>query len=143
MFQDFRRINLNIDMAKYTRLFSDINMNFTPHPVTGDISLKYDEESIKQSLRNLLQIRHYEKPFHSDIGSPLRELLFEPITPLTEIVTRRAIIDLVANYEPRVDLINVEVIASPENNSLYINITFKILNTELPLSLELILERTR
>lgn len=130
-------------MAKATRIFSDLNLNFTPHPVTGDISLKYDAESIKQSLRNLLQIRHYEKPFHSEIGSPLRELLFEPITPLTETITRRAIIDLVANFEHRVQLVDVDVIASPENNSLYINISFKIVNTELPLSLELILERTR
>ena len=130
-------------MARYTRVFSDLNLNFTPHPVTGDISLKYDEESIKQSLRNLLQIRHYEKPFHSEIGSPLRELLFELITPMTGAIARRAIIDLVANFEPRVNLIDVDVIPSPENNSLYVNITFKIVNTELPLSLELILERTR
>lgn len=130
-------------MARYTRVFSDLNLNFTPHPVTGDISLKYDEDSIKQSLRNLLQIRHYEKPFHSEIGSPLRELLFELITPMTGPVARRAIIDLVANFEPRVNLIDVDVIPSPENNSLYVNIVFKIVNTEQPLSLELILERTR
>lgn len=130
-------------MARYTRVFSDLNLNFTPHPVTGDISLKYDEESIKQALRNLLQIRHYEKPFHSEIGSPLRELLFELITPMTGAIARRAIIDLVANFEPRVNLIDVDVIPSPENNSLYVNIVFKIVNTEQPLSLELILERTR
>lgn len=130
-------------MARNTRLFSDLDLNFTPHPVTGDLTRRYDDNSIKQSIKNLLQIRHYEKPFHSEIGSPLRELLFEPITPLTEMMARRSIIDVISNFEPRVNLINVEVIASDENNSLYINIVFKIINTERPITLDFVLERTR
>lgn len=130
-------------MARNTRTFSDLNFNFDAHPVTADITLKYNEESVKQSLRNLLQIRHYEKPFHSAIGSPLRQLLFEPMNPMTEHVARRTIIDLIANYEPRVELLEVKVVASPENNSLYVNIVFSIINTQLPIALELILERTR
>jgi phage baseplate assembly protein W len=130
-------------MARNTRIFSDIDLNFTPHPVFGDLTLRYDENSIKQAIKNLLQIRHYEKPFHSEIGSPLRELLFEPISPLTELMARRTIIDLIANFEPRVELIDVNVIASEENNSLYVNITFKIVNTDRPITLEYVLERTR
>lgn len=126
-----------------TRTYSDLNFNFDAHPVTSDITLKYDEESIKQSLRNLLQIRHFEKPFNSEIGSPIRSLLFEPMSPLTGHVAERTITDLIANYEPRVDLRVVEVIASPENNSLYVNIKFTIINSNLPLTLELLLERTR
>ena len=130
-------------MVNKTRIFSDLDLNFKPHPVTGDITLKYDENAIKQSLKNLLQLRHFEKPFHSEIGSPLRELLFEPITPLTQFMARRTIIDVVANFEPRVELIDVDVIASDENNALYISITFKIVNTERPQTLEFVLERTR
>jgi phage baseplate assembly protein W len=126
-----------------TRTYSDLNFNFDAHPVTADITLKFDEEAIKQSLRNLLQIRHFEKPFHSDIGSPLRQLLFEPITPMTEHITRRTVIDIISNYEPRVNLEDVGVITSPENNSLYLSIVFKIVNTQQPLTLDLILERTR
>lgn len=130
-------------MARKTRTFSDLDLNFAPHPVTGDLTQKYDENAVKQAVKNLLQIRHYEKPFHSEIGSPLRELLFEPVTPLTELMAKRAIIDQISNFEPRVDLITVEVIASPENNSLYVNIVFKIVNTERPITLDFILERTR
>ena len=130
-------------MARNTRTFSDLDLNFTRHPVTGDLTQRYDENSIKQAVKNLLQIRHYEKPFHSEIGSPLRELLFEPISPLTEKMARRAIIDVISNFEPRVSLINVDVITSPENNSLYINIVFKIVNTERPITLDFVLERTR
>jgi phage baseplate assembly protein W len=130
-------------MARNTRTFSDLDLNFAPHPVTADLTQRYDEKAIKQSVKNLLQIRHYEKPFHSDIGSPLRELLFEPITPLTEKMARRAIIDIISNFEPRVNLLNVNCIASDENNSLYINVVFKIVNTERPITLDFVLERTR
>ena len=130
-------------MSRNTRLFSDLDLNFTPHPVTGDITRRLDEAAIKQSVKNLLQIRHYEKPFHSEIGSPLNELLFEPLTPITGLMVKRTIIDLIANFEPRVDLLEVEVISSDDNNSLYVNITYKIVNTERPLTLDFVLERTR
>lgn len=126
-----------------TRLFSDLDLNFRAHPVTGDIIVKKDEEAIKQALKNLIQVRNYEKPFHSEIGSPIRQALFEPLTPMTTLVVRRTIVDLVSNFEPRVKLIDVDVIASPENNSLYVNIVFRIVNTERPLQLEFMLERTR
>ncbi len=130
-------------MARVTRIFSDLDLNFTPHPVTGDLVQKIDENAVKQALKNLLQIRHFEKPWHSEIGSPLRELLFENITPVTERMAQRAIIDVISNFEPRVNIIDVNVIASPENNSLYINLVFKIINTERPITLDFILERTR
>lgn len=130
-------------MARVTRIFSDLDLNFTPHPVTGDLVQRIDENAVKQSLKNLLQLRHFEKPWHSEIGSPLRELLFENITPVTERMAQRAIIDVISNFEPRVNIIDVNVIASPENNSLYINLVFKIINTERPITLDFILERTR
>ena len=130
-------------MARITRIFSDLDLNFAPHPVTGDLVQRIDENAVKQALKNLLQIRHFEKPWHSEIGSPLRELLFENITPVTERMAQRAIIDVISNFEPRVNIIDVNVIASPENNSLYINLVFKIINTERPITLDFILERTR
>jgi phage baseplate assembly protein W len=130
-------------MARNTRIFSDLDLNFTPHPVTGDLVRKYDENAIKQSIKNLIMTRHFERPFHSEMGSPIRELLFDLITPVTALMVRRAIIDLISNFEPRVKLLGVEVIPSEENNSMYVSITFKMVNTEAPLSLEFLLERTR
>lgn len=130
-------------MARNTRIFSDLDLNFTPHPVTGDLVRKYDDNAIKQSIKNLIMTRHYERPFHSELGSQIRELLFDMITPVTAMMVRRTIIDLISNFEPRVKLLGVDVIPSEENNSLYVSITFKIVNTEAPLSLEFLLERTR
>jgi phage baseplate assembly protein W len=130
-------------MARNTRIFSDLDLNFAPHPVTGDLVRKHDENAVKQSIKNLIMTRHFERPFHSEMGSPIRELLFDLMTPVTALMVRRAIIDLISNFEPRVKLLGVEVIPSEENNSLYVSITFKLVNTESPLSLEFLLERTR
>ena len=130
-------------MAKATRLFSDLDLNFSPHPVTGDLVRKFDDNAIKQSLKNLIMTKNNERPFHSEIGSPIPGLLFEPLTPVTALMVRRSIIDLISNFEPRVELIEVEVIASDDNNSLYVSITFKIVNSERPITLDLALERTR
>ena len=130
-------------MAKTTRLFSDLDLNFSPHPVTGDLVRKFDDNAIKQSLKNLIMTKNNERPFHSEIGSPIPGLLFEPLTPVTALMVRRSIIDLISNFEPRVELIEVEVIASDDNNSLYVSITFKIVNSERPITLDLALERTR
>lgn len=130
-------------MARNARIFSDLDLNFTAHPVTKDISRKYDDNAIKQSLRNLILTSNYERPFHSEIGSQVRSLLFESASPMLAVSMRKAIFDLVNNFEPRVDLIEVLVNFNPDENYLYLKIEFKIVNTERPLTLDLALERTR
>ena len=132
-----------INRPRRTRVFQDLDLNFTPHPVTKDIVRKFDENAIKQSIKNLILTRNYEKPFHSEIGSPVRALMFDLITPLTALTVKRAIIDVINNYEPRVELMEVEPVVSPDNNALYVSIVFKIRNTEKPVTLDLLLERTR
>jgi phage baseplate assembly protein W len=130
-------------MARNTRIFSDLDLNFTAHPVTKDISRRYDENAVKTSLKNLILTRNFERPFHSEIGSPINALLFEPPSPMLNITLQRAIVDVINNFEPRVDLLDVNVLSSPDENSLYVTITFKIVNTQQPLTLDLTLERTR
>ena len=130
-------------MARNTRIFSDLDLNFTAHPVTKDITRRYDDNAIKQSLKNLILTGNYERPFHSEIGSQVRSLLFEPPSPMLAVSMRKAIFDLVNNFEPRVDLIDVIVNFNPDLNYVYVTIEFKIVNTERPLTLDLVLERTR
>lgn len=130
-------------MARNTRIFSDLDFNFTAHPVTKDVSRRYDENAVKTALKNLILTRNYERPFHSEIGSPIRSLMFEPATPMLGVMLRQAIFDVVNNFEPRVQLTQVNVTVSDENNAIYITIEFKIVNTERPLTLDLTLERTR
>jgi phage baseplate assembly protein W len=130
-------------MARNTRTFSDLDFNFGLHPATSDVVTRYDEDAVKQSIRNLILTQNFERPFRSDIGCQVKGLLFEPISPLLTSMIERTIADTIVNYEPRVDLLNISVKFSPENNNAYISIAFKLKNTETPLNINLILERTR
>jgi len=130
-------------MAKNTRTFSDIDMGFLPNPVSKDVSRKYDENSIKQSIKNLIMTKNFERPFRSDIGSQIMSLLFEPMTPLIRATIKKTISDTINLYEPRVRLLDVSVLLSPDNNGVYVTIVFSIVNTSTPVSVDLFLERTR
>lgn len=130
-------------MARNTRTFSDFNFNFTKHPATMDVAMKYDEEAIKASVRNLVLTQNYERPFHSEIGSQIRGLLFEPATPMLNVMLKQAITDTINNFEPRVRLEEVQVVLSPNENLVNVSIYFTIINTTRPLQVDLILTRTR
>jgi phage baseplate assembly protein W len=130
-------------MARNTRIFSDLDLNFTKHPVTGDITRRYDDNAIKQSVKNLLLTRNFERPFHSEIGSPIRQLLFDNPGPMFNVMLKRAVIDVINNFEPRVNIIDVRVDDYSDANEVYVTLEFTIVNTERPITLDLALERTR
>lgn len=130
-------------MARNTRTYTDVDFNFLSHPRTKDVTTRSDEEAIKQSVRNLILTRNYERPFRSYLGSQVNQLLFEPMSPLLTTMLERAISDVINNFEPRVVLLGVDVSYSPENNSMYVTITFRIKNTTVPVTVNLVLERTR
>lgn len=126
-----------------TRIFADLDLNFTAHPVSKDVTRRYNENAVKAALRNLLLTSYYERPFHSEIGAPIRQLLFEIPGPMNREMIKRAVQDTVANYEPRVQLLNVEVKYDPDNNNVDILLEFRVLNSPNITTLELTLERTR
>tara|TARA_B100000508_G_C11257566_1_gene179459 strand:+ start:88 stop:480 length:393 start_codon:yes stop_codon:yes gene_type:complete len=130
-------------MPSSTRQFADLDLNFTPHPVTGDVGFKKDENAIKQAVKNLVLTQNFERPFHSEIGSSLRSLLFEPATPMTKEILRKTISDTITNFEPRVDLIDVEIRYTLDDTAVDVRIVFKIRNTFTPIDVNLTLERTR
>jgi phage baseplate assembly protein W len=129
--------------TRNTRIFSDLDLNFNPHPVSGDIVKKYDENAIKQSIKNLMLTQNYERPFHSEIGSQIKSLLFELPTSMTGSLIKRQIMDTITNFEPRANILDVTVLLSPDNNGVYCTIVFTIINSTAPISLDLFLERTR
>ncbi len=130
-------------MPSSTRQFADLDLNFTPHPVTGDVGFKKDENAVKQAVKNLVLTQNFERPFHSEIGSSLRSLLFEPATPMTKEILRKTISDTITNFEPRVELIDVEIRYTLDDTAVDVRIIFKIVNTFTPIDVNLTLERTR
>jgi len=123
--------------------FSDFDMNFIAHPVTGDLGRVRDIEAVKRSLVNLLLTNHYDRPFHPEIGGNIRALLFEPFTEYTEDLIKIAIVEVVQNFEKRVRLDNVSVEGFPDENGFKVGIDFYIENLPTLVTLDTFLERVR
>lgn len=130
-------------MPLNTRIYKDIDFNFTQHPVTSDISKKVDVAAIVGSLRNLFHTNYYERPFRPDIGSNIRRYLFEPVDVITTFHIRQEIENVINNYEPRVTLKKVVVSANPDYHRYDATITFFIQNATQPITINIILERVR
>jgi len=130
-------------MAKKKR-YSDLDLDFITHPVSGDISLKYDEEAVKRSLRNLVFMGKYEKPFHPEIRSEVRKLLFENFTPVIGFEIEREIEDIIRDHEPRAKMDEVIVVQNDDINLLDVTLRFRIVGVpDERFELELPLERIR
>ena len=123
--------------------YRDLDLNFIKHPVTLDLSTKTDGEAIKRSLRNLVLTNIYEKPFHPEISSDVRDLLFEPATPLTAIRLKKAITEVIENFEPRIDLLEVSIWDDIDNNAFNVTIIFRVQNVDRSDTITFELERLR
>ena len=130
-------------IPKTTRIFTDIDPLFEPHPATGDLLIRSNERAIKFAVKSLVLTSNHERLFHSEIGTPIKRLLFENFDDMTTILIKESVADIITKYEPRVTVLSVGVQELRDNNTLNINILFKIKNTETPLSVDVILERTR
>ena len=124
-------------------VFSDIDLRFQRHPVTGDVARKINDEAIKTSMRNLILTKFYERPFNSSLGSSVTSLLFEPITPMLAPTIKKTIEQVITNYEPRIDLESVDVTVLEDEYSVDIKVYYRILGSQALKTFEIILERTR
>ena len=130
-------------MATLSKIYSDIDFTFTKKPVTADVALSFDGQSVIRSIRNLLSTNHYERPFNPDLGANLNALLFEPISPLTSSALETEITNTIKNYEPRASIQSVSVISQPDYNAYNVTLSFFIENSTLPTTVTLLLERNR
>ena len=125
------------------RTYSDLDFRFTKHPVKKDLVLSYDEQAVIRSVKNLILTNHYERPFQPDIGSNVRRMLFEPISPLTANYLQKEISDVIKNYEPRATLNEVFVDMSPDENSYTVYMSFYLENQSTPITINFLLQRLR
>lgn len=130
-------------MANKVRTFSDINFNFTSHPATADVVKNEDEEAVKGAIRNLISTKNFDRPFHPEIGCGIHNLLFDNFTPLTLQLARRAVEDILRAYEPRAEILDINIGATEDQNELSVTVTFRMLNNENPVKVTTILDRTR
>ena len=125
------------------RIFKDLNLDFQQNSATKDIQKITDVESVKRSVRNLINTNHYEKPFRPEVGSNLRAMLFELISPQMNHAISKEIDLLIANYEPRCRLVEVSNKPNFDRNGYSISVSFYVINTPNPVIVESFLERLR
>ena len=126
------------------RQYTDLDLFFSKKATSNDISKVTDIQAVKRSIRNLILTDHYEKPFHPEIGSGIRGLLFELMSPLTANVLAKVVEDVIENYEPRAKLMGVTVYPDMDRNAYEVTIEFYVVNTPTELvELTVMLERLR
>ena len=103
-----------------------------------------DVQAVKRSLRNLVQLNTYEKPFHPEIAGGVREMLFEPMSPILAAMIARKVEDVIENFEPRARLVSVRAIPDLDRNAYEIIVEFYVVNTPTELvDISIMLERLR
>ena len=126
------------------RQYTDLDLFFSKKGTSKDISKVTDIQAVKRSIRNLVLTNHYEKPFHPEIGSGVRGILFELMTPITAHVLTQQIELVIENFEPRAKLISVTAHPNLDRNEYECTIEFYVVNTPTELvDLTIFLERLR
>ena len=129
-------------MATSSR-YTDVDFDFNANPLSDDVSKKVDGNAIKQSIKNLILMHRYDVPFHPDVASQIYSMLFELSTPLTIASLQRAITYTIENFEPRVELLDVQVVSLDEKNQLDITIVYVIKNVGTTQQFTFSVNRTR
>ena len=117
----------NID--RNVRQYRDLDLFFAKTQSSKDVRKVTDIQAVKRSVRNLVLLNHYEKPFHPEIGSGIRDMLFENMSNMTAFILAKKIEDVIENFEPRVRLISVRADPNLDRNEYEVTIEFFVVNT--------------
>ena len=131
-----------------TYTYRDFSLFFTKNPVTGDVSTLTDVADVKRSIRNLVLTNEFDRPFHPEIASHVRDLLFQPFTAITYNLLRNRIDKVLEIYEPRAKLTRIEIddreFQNMDNSTLSVKIFFTLNNAPTnEENVDIMLERIR
>ncbi len=130
--------------TKVSRAFKDISLSFKKHPVTNDVTILRNEDAIKRSVINLTRTRINERFFNELIGTSIGDALFENMDSGLEVALEEEISTLLKNYEPRIELNNVYVVANEDSYELNIKVDYNIVGLPIPSqNIEFLLQPTR
>ena len=140
----YKDAQANNDISRNVRQYSDLDLFFGKKSSDSDVSKVTDIQAVKRSLRNLVLLNPYEKPFHPEIAGGVREMLFELMTPITAQIIAKQVENVINNFEPRARLVGVRVNPDLDRNLYELTIEFYVVNapTEL-VDMSVMLERLR
>lgn len=123
--------------------WADLNLKLTLHPIRKDIIPLRDDESIKNSVKNLVLTNFFERPFQPQVGANLRGLLFEPADAITKYELSDGIKQVLIDYEPRIRVNRVGIEDQSDRNAYRITVHFQIIEMDLNTEVEIVLQRLR
>lgn len=123
--------------------YRDLDLDFSKHPITHDVSQKIDAEAVKRAVRNLILLQFWEKPFHPEINSNISSLLFELDSPQTNYLLSQYIQEIITKYEPRVNSLYITTRYNSDMNAVMAIIQFRIANLPNVVQIQVPLVRTR
>jgi phage baseplate assembly protein W len=136
-------ITLKTPVSKKQNLYSDFKKDLTISPISKDLALVKDEDAVKQSIRNLVLTDPGERLMQPNIGGGIRGLLFENITAGTLNLIESRVKTTIETYEPRAVLIAVTASSRYDDNQVNVVVEFYVRNSDIPVTLDLILTRVR
>ena len=139
--RDYNNANAKTNAVESSAGYSDFDINFVAHPISGDIAIKRDSDAIKRSVRNIILTNHYERPFKPNFGANIRRLLFENIGVGITNKTAKKIANALMILEPRIS--NVRFDIQNVGNEMKVTIYYRIVNTERQQDIEFTISRVR
>ena len=130
-------------MATYKKSYKDLSFDFTANPQTGDVATVKDAVSVKRGIKNVLLTAPFERLFQPEFGSGIKNILFEPMTPLTEQRLSDACADAIDAWEKRASVIDIAVISEEDYNRYRVAIKFSINNSLVEEEVDVFLNRER
>mgnify|MGYP001169386806 CR=1 FL=1 len=132
-------------MAQIARqeTYKDLDFTFKQNPNTNDVGIKRNNESVKQSILNILNTNHGERPFNWNFGANLRSYLFENMTQITAASMSTSIETALKNWEPRLEVLNTNIQAKADENDVYITVTGRVKSTNEIVDIATTIERLR
>ena len=129
---------------RVSQSFKDISMSFETNPLNDDLIALKNSSAIARSLRNIVFTQPGEKFFNPDFGSRITESLFENVDEVSALAIEDEIKSSIINFEPRVNLLNTNVVPNPDDNEMNVTIEYEITGIDIPpQQLEFVLLPTR
>jgi len=124
-------------------IYSDLNLSFKSHPITGDVTRTTDVDAVVRSIKNIVSTNAYERPFKPNFGADIRSMLFElDTTMFGHGRVAQKIANKIETYEPRVSDVQISL-DEINRNELNMTIHFKVINSINVEEIQYVLTRTR
>ena len=131
-------------LERVSKGFKDLSMTFQVNPINYDLIPLKNETAIARSVRNLVLTYPGERFFNENLGSKVSRSLFENIDDISASIIKDEIENTIRNYEPRVDLIFVDIAPNYDSNEFNVTINYRIVGIDvLPQQLSFALQPTR